>query len=536
MKHRLILLLATVILTAVLAQVVVTTRGYYIDRSNNQILNDIVVNTIGRIERSIDQSLLQIGSLHETGDINCRVGSRKVLDNLVLKSTKIKDVTFKVDNLICTSSNFLGALALEDVAPEDAMYATNRNITFNVSKQEELTGLVMNWWLNEKTEVSVFMNMDGIVFDVLPPAISETSNLEITLADGTMLGFLRMDPAGMQHDVNLEVISDRYPLSVRLNMPQATFDNWNNQLPILSIIFGLMGLMGVSFLIARGIFQADSGAQSVQRALRNGSIFPYYQPVYCVASGDLIGFEVLARRKGANGELLSPATFIPTIEKNGLDDKLLEVLVRDAAKNMESIFEGAHMATLAFNVTPKQISQDGFVPWFVELLNETGVPTEGIILEVTEREAIGNLEVLQRNISALRDYDITIAIDDVGTGHNGLSSIHQLRADYLKIDKLFVDGIVMDKHASSLVKMLIEIGAQYGMQIIAEGVETEEQLKALGAMGVDEVQGFYMARPMPAIEAISELAHHRAVRAKMILSGGLKSNGMRSNPHLAFSS
>lgn len=536
MKHRVILVLATVVLTAVLTQVVVATRGYYIDRSNNQILNDIVVNTIGRIERSIDQSLSQIGKLHEAGDINCRVGSRKVLDNLVLKSTKIKDVTFKVDNVVCTSSTFLGALSIDNAAAEKVMHATNRDITFTVSKQEELTGLVMNWRLNETTEVSVFMNMDGIVFDVLPPAISETSNLEITLADGTMLGFLRVDPAGKHYDVSIETASTRFPLSVRLNMPQATFDSWNNQLPMLSIIFGMLGLAGVSFLIARGIFQTDSGAQSVQRALRNGSIFPYYQPVYCIASGDLIGFEVLARRKGANGELLSPATFIPTIEKNGLDDKLLEVLVRDAAKNMDSIFEGAQMATLAFNVTPKQISQDGFVPWFVNLLNETGMPTEGIILEVTEREAIGNLEVLQRNISALRDYDITIAIDDVGTGHNGLSSIHQLRADYLKIDKLFVDGIVMDKHASSLVKMLIEIGAQYGMQIIAEGVETEEQLKALDAMGVDEVQGFYMAKPMPALDAITELAHHRAVRTKMILSGGLKSNELGSDSNLAFTS
>ncbi|MEM9574671.1 MAG: EAL domain-containing protein, partial [Pseudomonadota bacterium] len=519
---------------AVLAQVVMVTRGYYTDRSNNQILNDIVANTIGRIERSIDQSLLQIGNLYENGDISCNVGSRSVLDNLVLKSSKIKDVTFRVDNVTCTSSNYLGTLALNNAETNEKLFATNRNISFSVSKQEDLTGLVINWNLSETTQVSAFMNMDGIVFDVLPPAISDTSNLEILLADGTMLGFLRMDPAGTRYDVSLEATSSRFPLSVKLNMPQATFDNWNNQLPLLSIIFGLMGLSGVSFLVARGIFQTDSGAQSVLRALRNGAIFPYYQPVYCIASGDLIGFEVLARRKGPKGELLSPATFIPTIEKNGWDDKLLEVLVRDSAKNMESIFEGARITTLAFNVTPKQISQDGFVPWFIDLLNETGMPTEGIILEVTEREAIGNLEVLQRNISALRDYDITIAIDDVGTGHNGLSSIHQLRADYLKIDKLFVDGIVMDKHASSLVKMLIEIGAQYGMQIIAEGVETEEQLAALGALGVDEVQGFYMAKPMPAIDAISELAHHRAVRTKMIISGTLNPKGLASDSQLAF--
>ncbi len=534
MKRQLILALATVVLTAVLAQIVVTTRGYYVERSNKQILNDIVLNTMGRIERSIDQSLIQIGELHEEGKINCNVGSREVLDDLVLRSTKIKDVVFRVDNIVCTSSNFLGALALDDTEESEVMYATNRNISFHVSQQKDLTGLVMDWKLNENTSVSAFMNMDGIVFDVLPPAISETSNLEIALADGSMLGALRKDPDGTIYDMKIEAGSARFPLGVTLNMSDETFNNWNTQLPMLSIAFGLLGLMGISFLIARGIFQADSGSQSVLRALRNGSIIPYYQPVYCIASGDLIGFEVLARRKGRNGEMLSPATFIPIIEKNGWDDKLLEVLVRDAAKNMESIFEGAQMATLAFNVTPRQISQEGFVNWFVALLGETGLPSEGIVLEVTEREAIGNLSTLQKNISILRDYDITIAIDDVGTGHNGLSSIHQLRADYLKIDKLFVDGIVMDKHASSLVKMLIEIGAQYGMQIIAEGVETEEQLQALGALGVDEVQGFYMARPMPALDAIRELAHHRKVRTRVMLSDGLRSNPLNQRSQTAF--
>lgn len=522
MRGRLKLSIVTAIIAAVLMAAVFYARNYYIDLTNRNNLNEIVSNTLSRVERSLDRNLIEIASLHSASKIKCDSKSAQVLDDLVLRSSGVKDVFFRSNGVSCTSSSFLGALAQDTANGSDIVFARNKDVGFHAIKWGDIIGLVMDWKLNARTSVSTFLNLDSIVFDILPAAIRDTSNLEISLSDGTMLGALRKDASDMTYDIYLRADSERYPIYASLGVPQATLSAWISPLSPSAVLTGTLAIVMVSFLAARGLVSADAGYQAIRRALRNGSIFPYYQPIYCIATGELTGFEALARCRGRDNTMLSPATFIPTIEKNNWGDLLLEVLMKDAAKNMESVFEDAQNTTLAFNVTPKQLSREGFVPWFIELLTKTHMPPEAIILEVTEREVINDIDSLQRNISALRDYGITIAIDDVGTGHNGLSSIHQLRADYLKIDKLFVDGVVIDEHAAALVKMLIEVGAQYGMQIIAEGVETAEQLEALRKLGVDEVQGFYMAKPMPALEAIGELAHHRTVRTRVMLQKGLE--------------
>ncbi len=522
MKKNLTIAFVAGLLALASGYLLLNLRDSYLTRANTQVLEDIVFNTLARTERSIDQSLSQIGELYAAGAINCSGTTEKAVSELVFKSSSVKGAAFYVDGAVCQTANTnqLLAFALNDT--EDAMLARNENISFKGAKVSDLRGLVMNWKLSDSEQVTAFFNTNELVFDMLPLAIRDYANLEIFMSDGAMLGFLRDDMTAESNYIQVSKASERYPLEVKLTMSPAVMQAWRTDLPLITRLFGGLGLFGIFFLMTRGLSRPADTAQSIKRALRNGSIVPYYQPVYSVRSGELLGFEVLARRLGKGGVLMSPATFIPLIEKYELGDQLLEVLLRNAAKNMDLVLDEAQAVTLAFNVTPQQISREGFAGWFVDLLLKTEIAPDRIILEVTEREAINDLSNLQKNISQLRDYDITIAIDDVGTGHNGLSSIHQLRADYLKIDKLFVDGVVMDEHAAALVKMLIDVGAQYGMQIIAEGVENEEQLEALRKLGVDEVQGYYMARPMPASDAVIEFSHHRAVRTKLILAEGLR--------------
>ncbi|MDZ7822717.1 MAG: EAL domain-containing protein [Ahrensia sp.] len=524
MKSNLIIVLFAAVLTALIGQFALNMRDDMVTRSNLSVLQDIVRNTLGRTERSIDQSLTQIGALYEKGQIECGKQTSSVINDFMLTSSNIKEVAFVIDGQPCVTDRQNSVLVDVNTLLSDAISARNENITLKVAKFSNLIGLVLSWQLSPSEQVVVYLNTDTLVFDALPFAIRDTANLEVAMLDGTMLGFLRMDAVKQPEDILIDLPSERYPLRVKLTMSQATMDSWRSEMSILSKAIGGLGLFGIFLLVGRGLMPSETSARSVRRILKSGQIIPYFQPVYGVKAGDLIGFEVLARRTAKNGSLLPPSTFIPLIEKHGLDDMLLEVLLRETAKNMRAVIDQPHIVTMAFNATPKQLSRDGFVPWLTDLLAKVKLPCDRLILEITERDPISDLTTLQKNISALHDLGIAIAIDDVGTGHNGLSSIHQLQADYLKIDKLFVDGVVIDSHAAGLVKMLTSIGAEYGMKIIAEGVETEDQLEALRRLGVDELQGYYLAKPMSAVDAVIELAHHRAVRTKMILAEGLMPN------------
>ena len=125
----------------------------------------------------------------------------------------------------------------------------------------------------------------------------------------------------------------------------------------------------------------------------------------------------------------------------------------------------------------------------------------------------------RRRIEALRANGVVIAIDDVGTGHNGLVSIQGLGAAILKIDKFFVDGIELDPRAGTMVRMLVSMAREYGMKVVAEGVERGEQLSALSRLGVDAVQGYFLSRPLDAAAAKSEYARHQAILLSTKMSG-----------------
>jgi len=189
-------------------------------------------------------------------------------------------------------------------------------------------------------------------------------------------------------------------------------------------------------------------------------------------------------------------------------------MVMQTAQSMRDVIETFPEVKFGFNTSPAQLIEEDFAPWFGRLLDKAGLDPHRVVVEITEREEIADIEKARIAVNSLSTMGIMVAIDDAGTGHNGLASVRRLGASMLKIDKLFVDGVEQDQRAGALVQMFVAMAHEFGMKTVAEGVEDENQLAALRELGVDVVQGFYLCRPLDAEGAAHELARHHAVLAR----------------------
>jgi c-di-GMP phosphodiesterase len=152
---------------------------------------------------------------------------------------------------------------------------------------------------------------------------------------------------------------------------------------------------------------------------------------------------------------------------------------------------------LALNVVPRHLLSAGFIETLRQAVVEARVSPRQVVLEVTERDEFADLAKAATVVAELREFGFRVAIDDVGVGHSGLSLIKGLGADTIKIDKIFVDTITRDNSAVMIVEMLVRLARELKMTVVAEGIETPEQMAALLACGVEEGQGYIVSPPLP---------------------------------------
>lgn len=239
----------------------------------------------------------------------------------------------------------------------------------------------------------------------------------------------------------------------------------------------------------------------IRDALKNDTLFFHLQPQFDMAH-KLRGFEALARIKDADGQILSPAEFIPVAEKVGLIDKLDSAVFRKAA-----IFFGELRAKtgtpliLSVNASVRHLMKNDFLEEMKELLKTSGLPAEQLEIEITESIMIDSAEKALQCINDIRAMGIKLAIDDFGTGYSSLSYLINFPANLLKIDKSFIDKMNSSDKAKKYVEAIISLGHIMGFDVISEGVEEPEQLETLKEIGCDLIQGYIWGRPMPQEDA-----------------------------------
>ncbi len=234
----------------------------------------------------------------------------------------------------------------------------------------------------------------------------------------------------------------------------------------------------------------------VRDALEKDNIYFNLQPQYDI-SHKLRGFEVLARLKDSNGIGISPVEFIPAAERLGLIDSLdLAVYNKSASFFGELINRTGTGIMLSINVSVKHMMKSDFVEEIRSLLKENRIPASQLEIEITESILIESTEKASNILNELKDMGIKIAIDDFGTGYSSLSYLNSFPSDTLKIDKSFIDKMNSSDSSQKYVEAIISLAHVMDFEVVAEGVEEDDQLETLRRINCDYIQGFIWGRPL----------------------------------------
>ncbi|MEF8982669.1 putative bifunctional diguanylate cyclase/phosphodiesterase [Thiohalorhabdus sp.] len=239
----------------------------------------------------------------------------------------------------------------------------------------------------------------------------------------------------------------------------------------------------------------------LRRALADDELEVHFQPQVELASGRIVGAEALLRWHHPEQGLISPARFIPVAEDTGMNLPIGELVLDTACRRSREWRDaGFALERMAVKVSAVQVQRQDLGGLLSRIVGETGLDPAGLEVEVTEatflRETKRAIEVL----GGLRAREVEIAIDDFGTGFSSLGSLKELPVDTLKIDKSFVSDVPADPNDAAIVRTIIAMGRSLGLQVVAEGVETEEQAEFLRAEGCRLGQGFLYSSPVPAEE------------------------------------
>lgn len=241
----------------------------------------------------------------------------------------------------------------------------------------------------------------------------------------------------------------------------------------------------------------------LRRALEKRELLLHYQPQIECASGRIIGVEALARWQHPDKGMVSPAQFIPVAEETGLIVPIGEWVLRTACRQAKAWQEqGIPPMRMAVNLSARQFKDPRFARRVLEILDETGLDARYLELEITESTLMDGLDSVNAMLQNFKRAGILISLDDFGTGYSSLSYLKRFPIDKLKIDQSFVRDVLTDPDDASLIRAVIAMARALRLTVIAEGVETQGQCDFLRALGCDELQGYHIARPMPAEQVL----------------------------------
>jgi diguanylate cyclase (GGDEF)-like protein len=239
-------------------------------------------------------------------------------------------------------------------------------------------------------------------------------------------------------------------------------------------------------------------------AIANGELRLVYQPIVGRENLEVMGFEALLRWNSPEYGHISPGMFIPIAEESNLIHELGDWVIDEAVRTLQK-WPGQYVSV---NFSPRQFRRPNFVGHIIERVQHAGVEPTRFQIEITETAIFDDVERAAETLFRLRQMGFRIALDDFGTGYSSLYNIRKFALDCLKIDRSFVDGMGRERESAAIVQSIIHLGRALGMEVVAEGVETEAQLQALRLAGCSHLQGYYLARPMAEEDALA-LAHQR---------------------------
>ncbi len=251
----------------------------------------------------------------------------------------------------------------------------------------------------------------------------------------------------------------------------------------------------------------------IREGMPRGEFVPHFEPQVDIASGRLIGFEMLMRWESPEYGMIPPERFIPVAEESGLIGELSLQVIRNA---MEIAKRWDPSIMLAVNISPQQLKDPWFSQKLTKLLVETGFPASQLEVEITESSLFENLPLVRSIVTSLKNQGVSLSLDDFGTGYSSLSHLRALPFDRIKIDRSFVAAMRGSPDAQAIVVAIVRLGESLAMPITAEGVEDEATAIELTRLGCSKGQGWHFGRAASATDTDRLLAGRGLLRAPMV--------------------
>jgi EAL domain-containing protein (putative c-di-GMP-specific phosphodiesterase class I) len=239
----------------------------------------------------------------------------------------------------------------------------------------------------------------------------------------------------------------------------------------------------------------------LHRALEEGQFVVYYQPQVDLRSSEIVGAEALVRWAHPERGLVPPLEFIPIAEETGLIVALDHLVLEAACAHIGASMAASNRSLrLAVNLSARELGSPDVAKGVAQVLRDRGFPPELLEIEITETAAMAHRDIASTAVAALKSLGVTVALDDFGTGYSSLSHLHGLAVQRLKIDRAFIKDLPGNADSAAIASAVISLAHSFGIGVLAEGIETKEQLEFLLEQGCDEGQGYLFGRPMPAEE------------------------------------
>ena len=237
-------------------------------------------------------------------------------------------------------------------------------------------------------------------------------------------------------------------------------------------------------------------ASDLRGALERGEFRLQYQPIVSLASGDVVAYESLLRWLHPSRGMLSPSRFLPIAIETGLIVPIGRWGIAEAARTMAAMHDGGDAVRMHVNLSVQELMQPDLDAFIADQLEQTAVPPEAFVIEITESAIVESGPVAERALERLLRLGVRLCVDDFGVGYSSLRYLHQFPIDSLKVDGSFVRGHDGELANEPIVRMLIELARSLRLELIAEGVQTEAQRQALLRLGCRYGQGYLFARPL----------------------------------------
>ena len=458
--------------------------------------------SVGFVDLTIDGAVASLRDLANRDIESCTPANVETLRQSVIASGPIKELALVSPGGETMCTDLGTSFAPRDIFASAA--TSNRDVMLDVVGLVGRDDRLLRVRLaapQRKPSLAALLPVALLLPRIAPNGHPLPGYTRMTLADGTLLGTSGDDSGTAKGDgiVSARAQSERYGPIATVTMQRsgsiAGYDYWRRTGMAVSAMFALAILMCLIFIPGRR--RRRNPIAEIESALVADEFVPFYQPIINIKTGKLLGAEVLVRWRKPDGTIVAPGTFIPLVESRGFILDLTRSLMRQVCTEVGEAVGARPQMYITFNIAPRHFT-DSIV------LNDVGAIFEGsqirlsqIVLEITERFEIANLSATRRVIAALQGLGCRVALDDVGTGHSGLSYILKLGVDVIKIDRLFVEAIKTERHAQAIVETLVTLARNLRMQIVAEGVERIDQVECLREHGISAAQGYLFAPPLP---------------------------------------